>query len=444
MEQINFQRGRARRSLRASQADAARLRHRQQKTPSFVPFRRSRGSRLRHQRMRSGRRLGRRAGCRSSRTCSCSACASTGSRSAKFSRSFVRKNFGGKVLVIGQPQLDYGKGRQANWRGIRHRDAALAADAVQRGSLRASVAALLPAEPAPSPAVDVAEALKAGWLELWYQQKINIRTLVPSGAEALVRMRHPAWGVVPPAYFIPDDKDPHFRALSEFVVGRAIEDWRYLLESQGPVDLSINLPVSFFGDARAVRDLCRAMPAHPAFGGLLIEINSSEVIDNPDLAVDVARRAAPAQYRDRDRQCRRGMAVADGASKLPVRRAEGRPSIRQRLRGRPAEADGMPPDRRAGPRQRRPRHRPGRRDPRGYFNHRVIVFDAETGAYKRHWGAYGKEPTDEKLASPTSRSASSKFPNPVHCVRLHKATASSTCATAPTTASRCSTRTAPS
>ena len=61
-------------------------------------------------------------------------------------------------------------------------------------------------------------------------------------------MRHPAWGVVPPAYFIPDDNDPHFRALSEFVIGRAIEDWRYLLEQQGPVDLSINLPVSFLRD----------------------------------------------------------------------------------------------------------------------------------------------------------------------------------------------------
>jgi hypothetical protein len=26
----------------------------------------------------------------------------------------------------------------------------------------------------------------------------------------------------------------------------------------------------------------------------------------------------------------------------------------------------------------------------GYVNHRIIVFDATTGAYKRHWGAYGK------------------------------------------------------
>lgn len=45
----------------------------------------------------------------------------------------------------------------------------------------------------------------------------------------------------------------------------------------------------------------------------------------------------------------------------------------------------------------------------GYVNHRVIVFDASTGAYKRHWGAYGKRPDDtyftqagERLPSPFS------------------------------------------
>src|SRR5262249_18806144 len=34
----------------------------------------------------------------------------------------------------------------------------------------------------------------------------------------------------------------------------------------------------------------------------------------------------------------------------------------------------------------------------GYGNKRVIVFDAATGAYKRHWGAYGKPPSDDKIA----------------------------------------------
>jgi hypothetical protein len=43
----------------------------------------------------------------------------------------------------------------------------------------------------------------------------------------------------------------------------------------------------------------------------------------------------------------------------------------------------------------------------GYVNHRVIVFDAATGRYKRHWGAYGNRPDDawftragEKLPGP--------------------------------------------
>ena len=33
----------------------------------------------------------------------------------------------------------------------------------------------------------------------------------------------------------------------------------------------------------------------------------------------------------------------------------------------------------------------------GYTNRRVIVFDAATGEYRRHWGAYGNPPEDEPL-----------------------------------------------
>jgi DNA-binding beta-propeller fold protein YncE len=51
----------------------------------------------------------------------------------------------------------------------------------------------------------------------------------------------------------------------------------------------------------------------------------------------------------------------------------------------------------------------------GYLNKRVIVFDADTGAYKRHWGAYGNRPDDSKMASYNTDSP--QFANPVHCVR---------------------------
>jgi DNA-binding beta-propeller fold protein YncE len=60
----------------------------------------------------------------------------------------------------------------------------------------------------------------------------------------------------------------------------------------------------------------------------------------------------------------------------------------------------------------------------GYGNRRIVVFDAKTGAYKRHWGAYGDQhPTDDKLApyQPVPIGGLSKsFANPVHCVRLSR------------------------
>ena len=55
----------------------------------------------------------------------------------------------------------------------------------------------------------------------------------------------------------------------------------------------------------------------------------------------------------------------------------------------------------------------------GYGNHRVIVFDAETGKYKRHWGAYGNKPDDAVLPNYNPNAPPDKqFRNPVHCADL--------------------------
>jgi DNA-binding beta-propeller fold protein YncE len=54
----------------------------------------------------------------------------------------------------------------------------------------------------------------------------------------------------------------------------------------------------------------------------------------------------------------------------------------------------------------------------GYGNHRVIVFDADTGAYRRHWGAYGGRPADTGARYDPKGAPSRQFGNPVHCVKL--------------------------
>ena len=56
----------------------------------------------------------------------------------------------------------------------------------------------------------------------------------------------------------------------------------------------------------------------------------------------------------------------------------------------------------------------------GYGNRRVIVIDADTGKYKRHWGAYGNKPDDAQVPAYSPANPPSKHFNTVHCADVSK------------------------
>ncbi len=57
----------------------------------------------------------------------------------------------------------------------------------------------------------------------------------------------------------------------------------------------------------------------------------------------------------------------------------------------------------------------------GYVNRRVIVFDAETGEYRRHWGAYGNVPEDGPLgAYQPGETPTQQFRGPVHGIAISR------------------------
>ena len=59
----------------------------------------------------------------------------------------------------------------------------------------------------------------------------------------------------------------------------------------------------------------------------------------------------------------------------------------------------------------------------GYANRRVIVFDADTGKFKRMWGAYGNKPDDSAPRAEPAKRASGPAPQQfdlVHCLKIAK------------------------
>ena len=204
-------------------------------------------------------------------------------------RIVAAKDFAGRVLPFAQRDSAVLETIQdlAGQLGIDLLPALLMPFSKQR--LRESVASLL-SERSPAPLVDMTEAVRGGWLELWYQPKIDTHSIVTRGVEALLRIRHPAWGIVPPAYLVPADGDPRFPALSDSVISCAVEDWHYFFAQHGPIETAINLPIAFLQEPDSVSRLCQQLPNHASFEGLIVEIDGTEIVRNLSLAKDIASR----------------------------------------------------------------------------------------------------------------------------------------------------------
>src|SRR5256885_15870419 len=55
----------------------------------------------------------------------------------------------------------------------------------------------------------------------------------------------------------------------------------------------------------------------------------------------------------------------------------------------------------------------------GYGNKRVAVIDADTGKFKRYWGAYGNKPDDTNLGRYDPEAApAQQIRTPVHCAEM--------------------------
>jgi len=158
-----------------------------------------------------------------------------------------------------------------------------------QADLRNRIATVLaPNDLPPTHSVRAAEPSPVNTLELWYQPKIDTGTLALSGVEALVPICYPTLGVVPPGYVMPD-RDPPAGEVSEVVIDQAINDWRYFTARHGHIEIAINLPISFFRDPELIEHLYRRIPDHPAFEGLIVQVNAADVVRNLGLVKKVAR-----------------------------------------------------------------------------------------------------------------------------------------------------------
>jgi len=136
--------------------------------------------------------------------------------------------------------------------------------------------------------IDLDPALRKNWLELWYQPKIDLKKMQFSGAEGLIRCRHPEKGIVMPGSFLPYADENDLLRLTEAVLRIALADWPKFAQIGFPFKLAINVPINALIKLpiRSIVQECK--PKNHDWPGMILEITEDQVVKNISLAHEIA------------------------------------------------------------------------------------------------------------------------------------------------------------
>jgi diguanylate cyclase len=133
---------------------------------------------------------------------------------------------------------------------------------------------------------DLKQAIKLGELKLHLQPKVDLRTGQISGAEALMRWKHPTRGMVPPDRFIPFAEQSGFiKQLTLWAVEECARLCLALRLGGLDIPLSVNLSTRDLIDKELpgkLRDIVERQGTLPQ--SLVLEITESATMDDPQSA----------------------------------------------------------------------------------------------------------------------------------------------------------------
>ncbi|MDC8773043.1 EAL domain-containing protein [Paucibacter sp. hw8] len=135
-------------------------------------------------------------------------------------------------------------------------------------------------------------ALERSEFELHFQPKVNLRNGRVTGAEALIRWRHPQHGLLAPATFLPL-LEGHVLGLrlGEWVIGEALHQIEAWLDQGLRLAVSVNVSAWQFQQQDFVAQLAQMLLRHPRIGTgqLELEILETSSLENLQVASQMMR-----------------------------------------------------------------------------------------------------------------------------------------------------------
>jgi EAL domain-containing protein (putative c-di-GMP-specific phosphodiesterase class I)/GGDEF domain-containing protein/AmiR/NasT family two-component response regulator len=139
---------------------------------------------------------------------------------------------------------------------------------------------------------DLKNALAKGELSLHYQPKIQIASGAIAGFEALLRWKHPEFGMVSPGQFIPLAEETGLIVpIGRWVIEEACRQIRAWQDAGNRIPIAVNVSLLQFRDGGLYETIVRALESAGADPALLeIELTESMLMEDKDAAIAILHR----------------------------------------------------------------------------------------------------------------------------------------------------------
>ncbi len=144
-------------------------------------------------------------------------------------------------------------------------------------------------QPADRPRIRASEVIDQGWFDLWYQPRIDLRSNMLAGVEALFRARHPVHGMIPASQLLEGAEEPELLNLTTRVLGRAMNDWKSFQKIGVPIEISINVPVCALKRLSLFSIIWEYGPTSSDWPGITLELGEDEIIPNMPFAFNAIK-----------------------------------------------------------------------------------------------------------------------------------------------------------
>lgn len=140
--------------------------------------------------------------------------------------------------------------------------------------------------------IELSEAIGNGWIEFWYQPKIDLRRKQLAGVEAFARCRHPELGILMPAAFMPGATEAELTTLSELALASVLNGGGRLARLGINMPFAVNIPVGVLVKL-SIPDLVHKHRAVvDQWPGLIIDVTEEQIVTDLALATELTRQLA--------------------------------------------------------------------------------------------------------------------------------------------------------